>query len=66
MSIRSLSKELQAKAIAELNENPSRIREDIEYIKQWLKKQAHLNPRLGMLPYRKNNGMKCLVFSNYF
>lgn len=62
MSIRSLSKELQAKAIAELNENPSRIREDIEYIKQWLKKQAHLNPRLG----RKNNGMKCLVFSNYF
>ncbi|GJQ86158.1 hypothetical protein Trydic_g13438 [Trypoxylus dichotomus] len=42
MSIRPLSKELQAKAIAELNEKPDRVREDIEYMKEWLKKQPHL------------------------
>lgn len=47
MSIRPLSKELQAKAIAELNEVPDRIAEDINHIKEWLKKQPHLNPRMG-------------------
>ncbi|KAI4466007.1 alpha-tocopherol transfer protein-related [Holotrichia oblita] len=46
MSLRPLSKELQAKAIAELNEKPERIEEDIEYIKEWLRKQQHLNARL--------------------
>lgn len=49
MSLRPLSKELQAKAIAELNEKPERIAEDIEYIKEWLRKQHHLNARLGKL-----------------
>ncbi|KAI4466016.1 alpha-tocopherol transfer protein-related [Holotrichia oblita] len=46
MSIRPLSKELQAKAIAELNEKPERIPEDIEYIKEWLRKQPHLNAHI--------------------
>ncbi|KAI4466012.1 alpha-tocopherol transfer protein-related [Holotrichia oblita] len=46
MPVRPLSKELQAKAIAELNENPERIPEDIEYIKEWLRKQPHLNARM--------------------
>lgn len=46
-TIRPLSKELQEKAIAELNENPSSIREDIDHIKEWLRKQPHLNPRMG-------------------
>ncbi|KAK9730672.1 CRAL/TRIO domain [Popillia japonica] len=45
-TIRPLSKELQEKAIAELNENPSSIREDIDHIKEWLRKQPHLNPRM--------------------
>lgn len=46
MSLRPLSKELQAKAIAELNEKPERIPEDIEYIKEWLRKQPHLNAHI--------------------
>nr|XP_022919566.1 retinol-binding protein pinta-like isoform X1 [Onthophagus taurus] len=45
MDIRPLSPELQAKAIAELNEDPKRIPEDIKYIKEWLLKQPHLKPR---------------------
>lgn len=49
MAVRPLSKELQAKAIAELNENPERIPEDIEYIKEWLRKQPHLNARMGKI-----------------
>ncbi|XP_071052625.1 uncharacterized protein [Onthophagus taurus] len=44
MAIRPLSKELQAKAIAELNEDPKRIQDDINIIKEWLKQQRHLNP----------------------
>lgn len=47
MSIRPLSKELQAKAEKELFEKPDRIKEDIAYIKEWLKKQPHINARTG-------------------
>ncbi|GJQ86153.1 hypothetical protein Trydic_g13434 [Trypoxylus dichotomus] len=45
MNVRPLSKELQAKAIAELNEDPKRIKEDIAHIKTWLTKQPHLIAR---------------------
>lgn len=47
MNIRQLSKSLQKKAEDELNEKPSRVREDIEYIKSWIAKQPHLNVRPG-------------------
>lgn len=49
MNLRPLSKELQAKATAELNEVPERMAEDVEYMKVWLRKQVHLNARLGMM-----------------
>ncbi|XP_017774660.1 PREDICTED: alpha-tocopherol transfer protein-like [Nicrophorus vespilloides] len=45
MSIRSVSQELQAKAIKELNEDVSRIPEDLAYIKNWLKQTKHINAR---------------------
>lgn len=46
-SIRELSKELQEKAKTDLNENPQRVAEDLKYIKEWLKKQPHINARIG-------------------
>lgn len=49
MSLRPLSPELQERAIAELNEDPARVQEDIRHIKEWLKKQPHLTPRKGEL-----------------
>lgn len=47
MSIRKLSDALQQKAIKELNEDPNRIQDDINYIKEWLTTQPHLNARTG-------------------
>lgn len=47
MSVRSLPPDLQEKAIAELNEDPARVQEDIRHIKEWIKKQSHLNARTG-------------------
>ena len=48
MTVRPLCKELQEKAIKELNEDPKRIQEDINHIKEWLKKQKHIKARTGM------------------
>lgn len=47
MDLRPISKELQLKAIEELNEDPKRIKNDIEHIKEWLEKQRHLIARTG-------------------
>lgn len=47
MSVRELSPELAAKAQAELNEDPKRIKEDLQHLKDWLAKQPHLNARRG-------------------
>lgn len=47
MGLRSLSEEFQARAIEDLNEDPDRREKDIEHIKEWLKKQPHLNARMG-------------------
>lgn len=44
-SIRPLSKELQAKAEAELSEKPDRIPQDIVAFKQWIDKTPHLKSR---------------------
>lgn len=45
--IRPLSDELQKVAIVELNEDPKRITQDLETIKEWIKKTPHLNSRIG-------------------
>ncbi|GJQ86157.1 hypothetical protein Trydic_g13437 [Trypoxylus dichotomus] len=45
MVIRPLTKELQAKAAAELNEDPKRIEGDIKYLKEWLSQQKYLKAR---------------------
>lgn len=47
MDIRQLPKELQRKAEGELNEKPTRVKEDIEFVKAWIAKQPHLNVRPG-------------------
>ncbi|KAB7496404.1 SEC14 cytosolic factor [Armadillidium nasatum] len=41
----TLSKEILEQAQRELNEDPKRVREDIEHIRQWIKKQPHLHIR---------------------
>ncbi|GJQ86155.1 hypothetical protein Trydic_g13435 [Trypoxylus dichotomus] len=45
MVIRPLSKELQAKAAAELNEDPKRIEGDLKYLREWLSQQKHIRAR---------------------
>lgn len=40
---------LRKKAEVELNENPSRVSEDIEHLKSWLAKQPHLRAKEGQL-----------------
>ena len=42
-----ISSELQAKAIAELNEVPHKIPEYTETIREWLGTQQHINARKG-------------------
>lgn len=43
---------LQKKAEVELNENQSRIHEDIEHLKSWLAKQPHLHAKDGQFHLR--------------
>ncbi|KAJ9594066.1 hypothetical protein L9F63_014509 [Diploptera punctata] len=45
MDIRPLSPELLEVAKRDLNEDPDRRKEDLNYIKEWLSKQPHLRPR---------------------
>lgn len=47
MSFRPLPEQLQEKAELELNEDPSRIQEDIDHIREWLSQQPHLIARTG-------------------
>ncbi|KAM3959038.1 uncharacterized protein ACR2FA_006879 [Aphomia sociella] len=45
MSVRPLSPELAEKARVELNEDPKRLKEDLQHIKDWLAKQPHIRAR---------------------
>lgn len=47
LQIRPLSTELANVAKTELNENPAKIAEDIEYIRNWLQMQPHIVSRTG-------------------
>lgn len=47
MSLRPLSIELAEKARSELNEDPSRMKDDLQHIKDWCAKQPHLRARTG-------------------
>lgn len=49
MSIRPLSNELAEIARLELYEEPNRVSNDIQHIKDWLAKQPHLRARTGKL-----------------
>lgn len=46
-SIRPLSPALQEKAEKELGENSARLEEDLQALKDWLKKQPHIKARTG-------------------
>lgn len=45
MKIRQLSTELAEKARLELNEDPKRVEDDVQHIKNWIAKQPHLRAR---------------------
>lgn len=47
MSIRALSAPLAAKARVELNEDPGRVRDSLQLMKDWIAKQPHLHARTG-------------------
>ncbi|KAK5646357.1 hypothetical protein RI129_004821 [Pyrocoelia pectoralis] len=45
MDLRRLNNKLEEKAIEELNEDPTQIPQILDLIKEWLRKQLHLNAR---------------------
>ncbi|KAH9645179.1 hypothetical protein HF086_005724 [Spodoptera exigua] len=45
MSVRPLTPALEKKAREELNEDPKRLKDDLQHIKDWLAKQPHLKAR---------------------
>lgn len=47
LNIRQLSPALEHVAKTELNENPSKISEDIDYLRKWLQMQPHIIARTG-------------------
>lgn len=47
MNIRPLSETLQKIAIEELNEDPERIGQDLQHLKDWIDKTPHLISRKG-------------------
>lgn len=49
MPVRPLKPELAEKAKRELNEDPARLSQDIQHLKDWISKQSHLRARTGKL-----------------
>lgn len=49
LQTRQLSPELEHVAKTELNENPAKISEDVEYLRKWLQMQPHIFGRTGIL-----------------
>lgn len=47
MSVRPLPPELEEKARLELNEDPKRVQDGIQHLKEWIAKQPHLRARTG-------------------
>lgn len=47
LKIRKLTPEVAHVAKTELNENPSKVAEDIEYLRKWLQMQPHIISRTG-------------------
>lgn len=47
MSVRPLTPALEKMAREELNEDPKRLKDDLQSIKDWLAKQPHLKARTG-------------------
>ncbi|XP_013200524.2 uncharacterized protein LOC106143093 [Amyelois transitella] len=46
LEIRALSPELAEKARIELNEDPKKVKDDIQHLKEWCAKQPHLRARI--------------------
>jgi hypothetical protein len=53
MEIRPLPADLEAIAVQELNEDPTRLEQDLKHIRDWLAKQPHLTARTGILTLNK-------------
>lgn len=45
--VRELSPELAEIATNELSENPKRLQDDLQHLKDWISKQPHLKARTG-------------------
>lgn len=54
MTVRPLSAALVELARSDLNEDPKRVRDDLQHIKDWLAKQQYLRARSGMKMCRLN------------
>lgn len=48
MPVRPLSAELAEKARVELNEDPTKLVDSLQHLKEWLSKQPHLRARTGI------------------
>lgn len=48
MSVRVLAPALAEKARLELNEDPKRLQDDLQHLKDWIAKQPHLRARTGI------------------
>lgn len=47
MPVRVLPPELAEKAKSELTENPKKLEDGIQHLKEWIAKQPHLRARTG-------------------